>query len=299
MRALLAAAFVLIALPGLADPVTVVDRRGEQRFDAPPKRVVALDWTVAEQMLDLGITPLALPEAGLYRDWVVNPPLSENVVDLGLRTEPNLELLVSLAPDVIAAIDADPDLVTQLEQIAPVLVWDAFRADHDNLAAATANFHSLATLLGRKTEAEAALAAQEAELDRIAGELAAKFGAAPPPVTAIRLNDTRSVWVYGDNSFPQHVLTRLGFANELPQPASTWGTVQKPLEILGAAQTGIVLAIKPHMAGEAVFAEPLWLALPAVAERRFAEVEPVWSYGGALSLGRTARAMRDALLSLP
>ena len=301
MRAALALAALLTLLPVAlhADPVTVTDRNGSHSFAAPPARIVVLDWTLAEAVLDLGHVPVGAPEIALYGEWVVNPHVPEAVTDIGLRTEPDLETLAALQPDVILAVDLDPAQEAQLAQIAPVLVWTHWDAGHDNVAATLAVFRQVAALLREEARAEALLAAQEARITALREEFAARFGPAPPPLTLIRLNDARSVWIYGANSVPQYVATRLGFAPELPQPASRWGVAQHPVEALGGATRGLLLAIQPHMTGAEVLESPVWQALPAVAGRRFAEMRAVWSYGSALSIGRTAEAMAAALRALP
>lgn len=297
MRALIA--LCLMSLPALADPITVTDRRGPQTFDAIPQRIAALDWSVTEALLDLGITPAGVAEPAAYADWVVDPPLPAGATDLGLRAEPNLEALAAMDPDVIVTADIDPALVPVLEQIAPVVVYDAFAIDQDNAAAAKRIFLSLATLTGTLPLAEQKLAAQDSELDAIAARLADHFGETLPKVTAIRLNDATSAWVNGANSLPEYVLARLGFANEIPQPVSRWGITLIKAEDLAAAKNGIVLAIGPDMAGAALRDTPIWAFLPFVKAGRQADVRPVWSYGGALSLGRAARAFEAALMTVP
>jgi iron complex transport system substrate-binding protein len=37
------------------------------------KRIVALNWEAAENLLELGITPLAVADADDYRRWVAQP----------------------------------------------------------------------------------------------------------------------------------------------------------------------------------------------------------------------------------
>ncbi|CUH39276.1 Iron(III)-hydroxamate-binding protein FhuD [Jannaschia seosinensis] len=285
----------LVAEPAPAQ-VTVADRDGSTTFEASPERVVTLDWALIEQVRDLGITPVGAPELGLYAEWVADPPLPEAVVDVGLRTEPNLERIAALEPDVILASDLDPAQVAQLNRIAPTLVFDAWAADHDNVAAARQNFETLAVLFDREDYARAELAAMETRLDEIAADLAARD--LPTMATAIRLNDDATVWIYGKNSFPARALERLGFAAEFDLPASRWGVTQKPLDVLAQVENGALLAILPHMAGVTTMESPLWDALPAIRANRFAEVDTVWSYGGILSLERTAEAFHDALVTL-
>ncbi|MDZ4309057.1 MAG: iron-siderophore ABC transporter substrate-binding protein [Cypionkella sp.] len=303
MRALIAALCLLaqsvIVVPAFAGPITITDRNGSQTFAAPPQKIAALDWSITEALLDLGITPAGVAEPAAYGDWVVEPALPAGAIDLGLRAEPNLEALAALHPDVIITADIDPALVPVLEQIAPVVVYQAFDIAQDNPDVAKEIFLSLGTLTGTRALAEQKLAAQEAELDTIAKRLADHFGTPQPMVTTVRLNDATSAYVNGANSMPEYVLARLGFSNELPQPKSRWGITLLKAEDLAAAKTGIVLAIGPDMAGAALRQTPIWGFLPFVKAGRLADVPPVWSYGGALSMGRLARGFEAALLTIP
>ncbi|UMA66198.1 iron-siderophore ABC transporter substrate-binding protein [Roseivivax marinus] len=288
----------LALVTGAAGAATVEDSRGTQSFDAPPERIVVLDWALAEQVLDLGVVPVGAPELDLYRDWVSVPEMPQSVTDVGLRTEPNLERIAALDPDVIIASDMAPADVARLERIAPVLAFEAWAADHDNVAAARKILLSIATLTGRTDRAEALIADTEQEMSQLRASLEDAFDGAPPDTAVIRLNDAASVWIYGDNSFPVAALDALGVNAALPQAATKWGVVQKPVEALAKVETGAVIAIRPHLAGSDVFETPLWRFMPFVRQERFAETYPVWSYGGYLSLLRHARAFHDALLPL-
>lgn len=292
-----ALAVLLLLCAGLAQagPVTVEDRRGAQSFAERPERVAVLDWALAQQVLDLDVVPVAMPEIALYSEWVATPPIPDTVADIGRRDAPDLERLAALDPDVIVISDAAPADVARLERIAPVLAFDAFDAGHDNIAAARRVYLTLARLLDREALARARLAQMDEEIDRLARDLS------DGPIrraAIIRLNDASTIWVYGDNSFAEAALNRLGIGNALPQPPSRWGVAQRPLDVLAQVETGAVLAIRPHGPGAAVFESPVWRFLPAVAGECFAEMPPLWSYGGILSLGRHAQAIHAALIAL-
>lgn len=61
-----------------------------------PNRIVALEWLPVELLLALGIVPYGVADTINYRLWVSEPPLPDSVIDVGLRTEPNLELLTEM-----------------------------------------------------------------------------------------------------------------------------------------------------------------------------------------------------------
>lgn len=121
----------------------VQDNRGEQVLDSIPQRVVALNWDLAEQLIELGVTPVAITDTAGYREWVVQPALSSDIEDVGTRAEPNFEKIAAVKPDVILVASPQADLIPQLEKIAPVLYFQTYSADHDNSLMAINNFKPL------------------------------------------------------------------------------------------------------------------------------------------------------------
>ena len=67
-----------------------------------PNRIVALEWLPVELLLALGIVPYGVADTINYRLWVSEPPLPDSVIDVGLRTEPNLELLTEMKPSFMS-----------------------------------------------------------------------------------------------------------------------------------------------------------------------------------------------------
>ncbi len=93
--------------------------RGAQAANVDPQRVVATRWLPAELLLALGVTPYGVADIPNYRLWVNEPALPDSVIDVGLRTEPNLELLTQMKPSFIvwsAGYGPSPE---KLARIAP------------------------------------------------------------------------------------------------------------------------------------------------------------------------------------
>lgn len=300
MRAYLVALIVLL-LPftALAEPVTFADSRGVQRLEAPPKRPVALTWSLVEQLLGLGVRPAGVADPSGYRTWVARPALPEGVADLGLRQEPNLEAIAALAPDVILIADDQLAFAPMLEEIAPVVHFDAFAEDQDNRLKAEEIFLELARLFDREAFARDKLAALERNLERLRTQVADHFDGAPPKVAVVRFLDAARVAVHGANAMPDFALRALGLENAVDLPATTWGITLKPVEALGTIEEGVVLYMEPFPQAEAVFSRPLWRAMPFVSGERFASLPVTWTYGGALSIGYLAEAIAGRLLELP
>lgn len=281
-----------------AHAVTVTDARGEHTFKQSPERVVSLSWAMTENVLALGVEPVGVADIEGYNTWVVRPAMPVGVDDVGQRSEPSIEELAALKPDVIILSNGQEGLADKLEQIAPVLFFDAYSASHDNAAAARRIFLEMARLFDRVPLARQKLAAMDDHIAVQRERLHGHFGEQLPTVTGVRFTNNAVVLVYGDNSMPQHALHKLGIRAALDQPPNQWGIVQKKLVDLSRIDEGALLYFKPAPGIERLFDSPLWQAMPVVRAGRVAAVESTWSYGGALSIGYLAEAMTDALLTL-
>lgn len=298
MRLVLLLVLCLAAVVPAQAAVTVTDARGEQTFAATPERVVALSWSLAEQVVELGVTPVGVADTGGYRQWVVRPALPEAVADVGLRQEPNLERIAELDPDVILLSDDQRAFAEQLERIAPVLYFETFAADHDNLEASRRTYLELAGLFGRVDYAEQRLAERDARLAELRETVQAAFDGDPPKVTVVRFVDEARVRVYGGNAMSTFALDALGIEPGMDLPPTTWGLTLMTLRELAEAGESALLYITPFPEEDKLFAKPLWKAMPFVRADMVEPLPPTWTYGGVFSVVYLAEAITDALLRI-
>lgn len=276
----------------------VEDSEGVKTIQAQPVRVAALNWDIAEQVIELGVTPVAVPDIAGYSDWVVQPAIPEGVADIGTRTEPNFSALKKLNPDVILIASPQKDLQERLSEIAPVFYYQTYSEQHSNAAAAIENFKKIAQLLGKEEQANNKLAAMDARIAVLKAELAKAYPGDKPKVTSFRFASTTSVYIYGNNSIPQYALEQLGFENALDLPASQWGISQKRMTELKKVKNGIALYFEPFPYQDKLNQSPIWKSMPFVRSGQFSPVEASWSYGGAMSILYNAEAMAKSLLTL-
>lgn len=276
----------------------VEDSEGVKTIKAQPVRVAALNWDIAEQVIELGVTPVAVPDIAGYSDWVVQPAIPEGVADIGTRTEPNFSALKKLNPDVILIASPQKDLQERLSEIAPVFYYQTYSEQHSNAAAAIENFKKIAQLLGKEEQANNKLAAMDARIAVLKAELAKAYPGDKPKVTSFRFASTTSVYIYGDNSIPQYALEQLGFENAMELPASQWGISQKRMTELKKVKNGIALYFEPFPYQDKLNQSPIWKSMPFVRNGQFSPVEASWSYGGAMSILYNAEAMAQSLLTL-
>jgi len=181
----------------------------------------------------------------------------------------------------------------------PVLHFKTFNADHANPEAARRTFRALATVFGQEKTAEERLAMLDADLAVLRQRLHAHFDESPPPVGVVRFVDEARVVIHGENSMPDAALEALGLQNAIRLAPSKWGIAFRKVEELGRIEDdAILLHIRPFPAREKLFAKPLWEAMPFVREGRFHALPPVWTYGGAVSVGFLAEEIVAALLAI-
>ncbi len=296
---ILSAALISAVTPEVAraaDGLTIRDSRGEQHFETMPKRVVALNWSMAEHLVDLEVPLLGVANPNGYNEWVRVPALPDGIVDLGKRDAPNLEQLLMLKPDLILLAGDQGPYASRFEQIAPVLHFDLFREDHDNAGTARQVFSALGAFFGRSELAERKLAEMDLRIAAQKAEIATAYNGTPPPVTIVRFTDEKRVVIYGENSMTTAALDGLGLETGYPVPNSRWGLVFKPVTALGAIDNGVVLHIEPFSKKDLLFGTDLWGEMPFVKSGNFHAMPSLWTYGGALSIGRAADSITTILL---
>ena len=106
----------------------VTDSFGKHRLQKPPERIVVTDWTLLEQILELGIVPVGAPELERYRHYVKQPILPNGIADIGLRSSPDLKTLRSLKPGAIIVGTDQKSLARPFSLIAPVFYYNNFSA---------------------------------------------------------------------------------------------------------------------------------------------------------------------------
>nr|WP_282557802.1 iron-siderophore ABC transporter substrate-binding protein [Providencia burhodogranariea] len=282
---------------GNAQTISITDGLGEQHFAAPPKRVVALDWDLLEQLLTLNIVPVGATELSSYQQWVVEPAIPSSIEEVGTRAEPNLEKISQLHPDVIIATSSQEDLLPLLQKIAPVVYLPNFGREDNAGAVTIANFNTLAELFERTELAKQFLSNMDKRFTELKAKLAIAFDE-QPSVAVIRFSSLSTVFLYTDNSTLNYVLEQLGLKPAILLPARPWGIEQQRINSLQFIDDGYVLYIKPFADESQLATSILWQSMPFVKQRHVNSVRPVWNYGGVFSLQLMAEALTESLLQV-
>ena len=261
---------------------------------AATPRVVALEWAFASTLVAMGLPPVGVAEPNLYKAWVAEPALPPGIVDVGLRTQPNLERVAALKPDLVLLGALSEPARPGLASIAETVGYNPFTPARRPLAEVAAYTRDLGRRLGRAADAEALLARTEAAFDAARARLAPR---AARGLLLVSLRDERHVGVYGRGSLFGDVLDRIGLANAWDRPTTIWGTSAAGVEALAAFPEADLVVLEPLPPGTAgALARPgLWASLAALRRGRTVTVPAAWVFGDAVAAARFAGLAAAAL----
>lgn len=174
-----------------------------------PERVVVLTQEGTEALLELGVSPVGAVNSGLGDGWF--PHIAEQmagVTELGDESQPNLELILSLQPDLIIGNKIrHEEIYAQLKEIAPTVLSE------DLAGKWKVNFALYAQALNKQTEGETAMAAYDAHIAEAKAALGDK--------TQLQVSLVRflpeTVRIYQKDTFAGVIMSDLGVARPASQ----------------------------------------------------------------------------------
>ncbi|MGJ8624127.1 MAG: ABC transporter substrate-binding protein [Yoonia sp.] len=203
---------LMVALPAWAQefPLTIEHKFGTTVIEQRPERIASLDFAGADDLLALGVQPVAI------RYWYGDHPRSVwpwaepllTTAPVILRGDLNFEAIASSTPDVIIALwsGITADEYKRLSQIAPVVVVP------DGIGDFAMAWNDRARLTGRaigkEDDAAALIAAIETRLETIAEphpEWTAKT------ITINYVHET-GIGTYTGNDVRPQLFSKLGFS---------------------------------------------------------------------------------------
>ncbi|AUX92442.1 Fe(3+)-hydroxamate ABC transporter substrate-binding protein FhuD [Mixta gaviniae] len=258
------------------------------------RRIVALEWLPIELMMALGVVPMAAAELFNYRDWVGEPQLPASVIDVGLRTEPNLELLTQLQPSLILYSSGYGPSPEVLSRIAPSQGFAFNSGDGKPLSSARRSLMQLAQRIDKVPQAQAHLAM----FDRFMADMRVRLAPyAARPLLLMSLIDNRHAIVFGQGSLFLEALQQLGLQSAWQGETNFWGSAIIGIERLAAVHNAEAICFSHG--DDALMAQigatELWQSLPFVRQQRFRRVPTVWFYGATLSVMEFCRTLDRSL----
>ncbi|UJF36228.1 iron-siderophore ABC transporter substrate-binding protein [Paenibacillus hexagrammi] len=188
---------------------TVKHAMGETQIKGTPQRVVILTNEGTEDLLTLGVKPV-----GAVKSWIGSPWYDhiktdmEGVQDVGEETQPNLEMIAGLKPDLIIGNKVRHEKIyEQLKQIAPTVFAADLRGDWKK------NFALYAEAVNKKAEGEKAMA----DFDQRVADVKAKLGDKTATKVSVVRFSSADVRIYQEQTFSGVLLKQLGIARPASQ----------------------------------------------------------------------------------
>jgi iron complex transport system substrate-binding protein len=245
-----------------ADCRTIVHAVGETCVPNPPSRVVVLGVPTLGNALALGVKPM-----GTLLYFETPPPYLQGklagIEPVGVGDQPNLETLVTLAPDVIIAMNTWNLAYEQLSQIAPTVVddWRGYPSWKEH-------FDFVAKALGKTAVAEQVWDGYDQRIQALKAALGDTYQDQEISVVRICCNALASDV---ENSFSGTILEDAGLRRPPSQGKADGGLVFFSEELLTDLDGDIMFVILDEDEdSEQLFAQlqrkPLWRQLKAVQQ---------------------------------
>lgn len=283
-----------------AHALDVTHEMGTTSFETTPTKVVALDWALSETVLSLGVDLEGIADAEGYKQWVVEPQLNEQAVDVGSRREPNLELLTKLQPDVILISKHMAAAYEPLNKIAPVLVFSIYSEKKHPLDSAKSVTRSLGQLFEREEQAQQVISQTEQRLSTN-GEQVHAAGNSTQPLLFTRFINDKTLRIHSEGSLAQDTIHAMGLKNDWNEQTNLWGFSTAGIEKIAEHQTANVMVFGPLTDDERnqLTHSPLWQAMTFTRTDSVYELPAIWTFGGLIAAQRFSDHITAQLTNKP
>lgn len=274
-------ASALLMASAFASAVTIKDAKGEFTLDKTPSRVVALEYSFVDALAQVGVSPVGVADDNKV-DRIL-PQVREKIAawqSVGTRSQPSLEVIASLKPDLIIA---DPSRHTavfeELKKIAPTVMFDSRHESYqENLETA----QKIGDLVGKSAEMKAKINEHNDYIANIAKNLGvqgkkASFGTSREDKFNIQ----------NDNGYVGSFLTTLGFAPTKLNSDQAFVEINLEQLVMEKPEYLFIAHYRDESIARKWEAEPLWKAIPAVKANHVYSVDSdMWARGRGLEASK-------------
>ncbi|MDI6411885.1 iron-siderophore ABC transporter substrate-binding protein [Streptomyces albus] len=288
-----------------AGKISLTDATGAKvKLDGPAKKVVGTEWNVVEDLVSLGVAPVGAADVKGYKTWNTAAPLKNSPKDIGTRSEPSMDTIASLSPDlIVTTTDLPSSAVKQLRKIAPVLTVRSADAS-DQMGQMNRNLDLIAEATGTQKRTEGVKKTFDAKIarGRKALEKAGLDGSRIAFADGYVASSQVTIRPHTDGSLIGSVNKELGLKNAWKiKGDKNYGLASTDVE--GLTRLGDVQFA--YIAGSEDSRDPFnvdlkknatWKSLPFVKKGEVHRLpEGIWLFGGPASMGAYADAVVDAL----
>ncbi|TCK92412.1 iron complex transport system substrate-binding protein [Natranaerovirga hydrolytica] len=189
------------------DTRTIEHAMGVSEVPVNPERIVVLNGDGLEAILSVGVTPIGSTQAMGERQWYEHlEDYMDGVTNVGTMTEPDLEAIMQLEPDLILGVKSrQEESYDLLSAIAPTV----FTETH-TLGGWKEDFKLYVDAINKSEEGAEVLAAWEERASELSAKLEAA-GVLDQEVSIVRFTAGQGRFFY-NNSYSGSIMKELGFA---------------------------------------------------------------------------------------
>lgn len=261
---------------------------GETCIPPHPQRVIAIDPDSLEVLVALGLKPIAstIPNRTGSKTLLLQDKIGE-IANLGRESQPNLERIVQLKPDLLLGMSITPQMYSLLSRVAPTV---SVEYAHTNWKK---TFQQVAAIVDRRATANEVLSAYQKRLETVRSQVLQHNG--QQTLCVMRFYTTTQFnQFFTQNSFAVSVLDELGVVT-IPDlqrqqwqiPNTDWGYFNTSLEQIDLLEADFMfVAIDPgaEFSFESYENSPLWQTLNVVKQNKVYIVDSGhWVFGNILS----------------
>ena len=274
-------ASALLMASAFASAVTVKDAKGEFTLDKTPSRVVALEYSFVDALAQVGVSPVGVADDNKV-DRIL-PQVREKITawqSVGTRSQPSLEVIASLKPDLIIA---DPSRHTavfeELKKIAPTVMFDS---RHESYQGNLETAQKIGDLVGKSSEMKAKINEHNDYIANIAKNLGVQGKKASFGTSREDKFNIQNV-----NGYVGSFLTTLGFAPTKLNGDQAFVEINLEQLVMEKPEYLFIAHYRDESIARKWEAEPLWKAIPAVKANHVYSVDAdMWARGRGLEASK-------------
>jgi iron complex transport system substrate-binding protein len=277
------------------DARVITHAMGDTKIEGNPTRIVVLTNEGTEALLALGVKPV-----GAVKSWTGDPWYDhikadmDGVTVVGEESQPNIELIASLKPDLIIGNKLRQEKVyDQLKAIAPTVFSETLRG------AWQSNFMLYADAIGKKADGEKVIADYDSRAADFKGKAGDKLN---QKVSVVRFMAGKTR-IYLEDTFTGIAFSKLGITRPDSQKYKDTFVEEITKERLPEVDADMLFYFtydtgdgKGTQMEEEMLKDPLWQSLNVVKNNKAIRVsDAIWNTAGGVI---AANLMLDELYKI-
>lgn len=285
-RPIVATLALATALTACHKPIT---EQQTTQVDSPNNvdiNIVSPDWGNAATLTAMGYPPIATGDIRVWDRWVSTPKLPTSTIDLGIRYQPNAELIAQLPVDMVVDNFFYEHARSLYGDVPAESVMFAAKGDTATWADYVQPTRQLGQLIDEPKLAEDYIAKSRKDIEVASKRLQQRY----PNIkkfAVVQFADANNMRMYVANSLFQPALTQMQKELMVLGKGNSYGFVPIRMGDLAQLDDDVCLLIidplSPITRAE-IKDSLVWQRLSYGNNRCVGEMPPVWIYGGMSSL---------------